>query len=392
MSVESFINRWGGLTEEYKFYNGEVTLRYDKKAHVYLLVTPEGTLEPQDGVTDTVHIIDKSKALVPWGCSMMEQKLLATAQPYRDNTQLGEPESYKFGLDEFGTLIRKAKSAHLEKLEEAGNIGHIAHEWIERYIKAVLSNNQSLVHELLAKLPEDERAANCCQAALDWMQKHNVRWISTERKVYSRTYKYAGTMDGMCLTDSCGGTCCPVPFKDRLTLADWKTSNYLYLEYLLQVSAYQQAHEEEKPDERIDDSWIIRLGKLDAEFDPWHVDRAFYPKHFLAFRNALDLRRSVKAIETDLQSAKDERTKIRKELERQEKEAALKIACKNSGRYKGTRKPTCNGGHPCESCLKRYSEVQEEKALTKSKKSGNLNKEENTDGNSSKRIRSNEVV
>lgn len=387
MSIENFINRWGGMTECYSFYNGEVTLRYDKKAHVYLLVTPEGTLEPQDGVTDTVHIIDKSYALVPWGCKMMEQKLLATAKPAQGDSGL-----YFFNDASLSKWIQEGKSAHLEKLEEAGNIGHIAHEWIERYIKAVLSNNQSLVHELLAKLPEDERAANCCQAALDWMQKHNVRWISTERKVYSRTYKYAGTLDGMCLTDSCGGTCCPVPFKDHLTLADWKTSNYLYLEYLLQTSAYQQAHEEEKPDEIIDDRWIIRLGKLDAEFDPWHVDRVFYPKHFLAFRNALDLSRSVKSIENDLQSAKDERTKIRKELERQEKEAALKIACKNSGHYKGTRKPTCNGGNPCESCLKRYSEVQAEKALTNDKKSGNLNKEDNTDGNSSKRIRSNEVV
>ena len=50
MSLESLIQKFGGVTEEYTFYNGQVTLRYDPKDHVYLLATPDG-LEVQDGVT-----------------------------------------------------------------------------------------------------------------------------------------------------------------------------------------------------------------------------------------------------------------------------------------------------------------------------------------------------
>ena len=33
-------------------------------------------------------------------------------------------------------------------------------------------------------------------------------------------------------------------------------------------------------------------------------------------------------------------------------------ACKNSARYKGIRKPTCNNGNPCEKCVRIYKEKQ----------------------------------
>ena len=79
-------------------------------------------------------------------------------------------------------IIIRAKTAHKEKLEEAGAIGHIAHNWIEEYIKAILAKDLKKVEEVLANMPADERARNACVAALDWMNSHNVRWIGTERK------------------------------------------------------------------------------------------------------------------------------------------------------------------------------------------------------------------
>ena len=100
---------------------------------------------------------------------------------------------------EFENLVLASKTAHKDALEDAGDVGHIAHAWIERYIKAVLYYGAASmqVQELLARFPADDRATNCCLAALDWMRNHNVRWLGTERKVYSRKYGYAGTMDGL---------------------------------------------------------------------------------------------------------------------------------------------------------------------------------------------------
>jgi hypothetical protein len=379
---EAFIRRYGNLTEKYTFYDGQVELRYNVKDHVYLLVTPTG-LVPQDGVTSICHIIDKSEVLIPWGCKMMGQKLIADIPKMQLPT--GEVV-ISIKLEDFEIEVQKAKNAHKEKLEEAGAIGHVAHNWIEQYIKSVLKEDESRKLELLANLPKDERASNACIAALDWMRTHNVRWISTERKVYSRLHGYAGTMDGLCLVDSCDDIkCCPHAFKDRLTVSDWKTSNYLYMEFLMQTAAYQAAFIEMESCDNpngplVTDRWVIRLGKDDGKFEPWHYEWEDFEKHFQCFKDALALSRSVSGIEAQIKERKDvaraEAKRVReaaKKLKEEEiaaeraekkakakadREAALKAACPGAKKYKGLKKPRCNKGNPCDSCLAKFAAVQ----------------------------------
>jgi hypothetical protein len=380
---EAFIRRYGNLTEKYVFYNGEVELRYNVKDHQYLLVTPNG-LVPQDGVTSICHIIDKSEVLINWACKMMGQKLINEIPKMQLPT--GEVIVSQQTLEDFEVFVQRAKKAHEDKLEEAGNIGHVAHNWIEQYIKSVLKEDESRKLELLANMPKDDRASNCCIAALDWMRTHNVRWISTERKIYSRLYGYAGTLDGLCMVDSCDDPkCCPHAFKDRLTVSDWKTSNYLYMEFLMQTAAYQAAFIEMECCENphgplVTDRWVIRLGKDDGKFEPWHYEWEDFEKHFQCFKDALALARSVRGIEAQIKERKDvaraENKRVReaaKRLKEEEiateraekkakakadREAALAKACPGAKKYKGLKKPRCNGGKPCESCLAKYAAVQ----------------------------------
>ena len=283
-------------------------------------------------------------------------------------------------FSEFEKLVLEAKGAHKEKLEEAGNVGHIAHAWIEDLIKAKIAGDRAAEVNQLCKFPDDERARNCCIAACEWMARHNVRWISTERKIYSRKYKYAGTMDGLCIVDSCSDPhCCGTLFSNRLTVADWKSSNYLYSEYLFQTAAYQQAFMEETG-EQVQDRWVIRLGKEDGEFDPWHAGVETFEQDWEAFRLCLMLTRQVRDIKQRIKekaqalalSIKAEKKAARDAKELAEKEAkasakaekkrerleALVKRCKGADKYKGTRKPNCNQGKACESCLAKYAEVQ----------------------------------
>jgi hypothetical protein len=352
--VNSFISRFSGLTEEYKFYDGTVTLRYDPKDHVYLLVKDDGTLEKQEGVTTICHILDKSQVLIPWACKMMAQKILGTI-PSTEELQ-------GLNYDSFTKVVNSSKSAHREKLEDAGNVGHIAHAWIESYIKAVLEKDGPLIEQILGSFPAEDRAKSACIAALDWMHQHNVRWLGTERKIYSKYYKYAGTMDGLCVADSCDNpNCCRSQFKDRLTIADWKTSNYLYVEFILQTAAYKQAYQEETK-QKVEDIWIIRLGKEDAEFEAWHVDLVLAAKGWAAFTRALDLKRAMDEVEGGVELMRDFRKSARK-AERKARQAVNRNEkCPNAVKYKGKRKPICNGGNPCQSCLKKYAEEQEAKA------------------------------
>lgn len=331
MDFDKALKEWGGLTESYSFYNGEIELRFDPEEHIYLLVKGS-ELIPQDGVTTVCHIIDKSTVLINWACKMMAEKLIASV-----HFPIEEMELTK--------LILAAKSAHREKLEDAGVVGHTAHAWIEEYIK---SDNRACI------LPPEERAANCCLAAMDWMNSHNVRWIHTERKIYSRAYEYAGTLDGVATVDSCADVkCCPEPFKNRLSLIDWKSSNYLYTEFLLQTAAYQQAYQEETG-EVIEDRWIIRLGKDDGEFEAWHLVPSTFGDDFWAFECCLELTRAIKNVTNRVKLVKDKIKQEQKQKAREERERQLKVKCKSANKYKGVRPPTCG----CEYCNKLYLDSQ----------------------------------
>jgi hypothetical protein len=343
---------------EYTFnYNPPVRLLFDESCWTYYRVCPDGTLEPCWGVTGVLKIIDKSEALMRWAVrtalARTKKLLMDGGYVYLD----GDTKTlYESVLDD---IITRAKKADREELEAAGEIGHVAHAWVENVIKSILTNDEDRRLELFAKLPVDERAANACIAAIEWMFKHNVRWISTERKVFSLQYGYAGTCDGMAWVDSCDDPlCCPTAFKDRKSLIDWKTSNSLYVTYLMQAACYQHAHQEETG-EKIEDRWIIRLGKDDAEFDPWHVEgEALFHEDMNGFLCALALYKSVHSIEDRVAAFRAVRVAARREIAKIARDAGYAVKCLDADKYKGVRrKKGCNDTEKmCLKCEEIYAQ------------------------------------
>jgi hypothetical protein len=290
--------------EKYSFYDGEIELEYDPIDHVYLL---DNT--PIPSVTQIVKVIDKSAVLINWAVKLTVDKILASVQ-------------FPISEEGFKAIVLEAKSAHRVRLEDASNVGKQAHSMIEERIK----------HDLFGGIllavghPRDERVWNCYLAALDWMKRHNVRWICTERKIYSKTYKYAGTLDGIAIVDSCTDPrCCPNEFKDRYSLIDWKSSNQLYNEYLFQTAAYQYAIEEELGQEIID-RWVIRLGKDDGEFEAWHIEKG-HEEDFTAFLSCLSLTRAIDSVKIRMKERKRRVKMYKKEKEEKNvKEAVIHSA------------------------------------------------------------------
>jgi hypothetical protein len=248
------------LEGPFHFYDGAVTLMFDREEWQYYRVLPNGEMTEVGGVTTPIHIIDKSAALTPWAAKMVVLKALNLFDKYAVGHD-DDVHCKAVRREDFGKLLAEAKTAPRDKLEDAGNIGHQAHTLIEENIKAAFASYNGIVPiykiEAAAGIT-DERVLNCVNAALDWMRVHRVKWLSTERKIYSRSYNYAGTMDGLCVVD------------DRLCIVDWKTSNYLYPEYAYQTAAYQHAYVEETGQD-IEGRWILRLGKEDGKFEPWHT-------------------------------------------------------------------------------------------------------------------------
>jgi hypothetical protein len=357
VSLIIFADGFGDLPV-YKFYNDTVTLLFDKATWKYYKVESDGSRTPQYGVTNVLKIIDKSEVLIPWALkrAMLKLKKLLKEGKYvvgtlAVNDQV-DPHNILFEeiLDD---IIAQAKKASKEDLEDAGEVGHQAHEWIESYILAILSDSENRRLELLSKLPEDERAASCVMAALAWMSEHNVRWLATERKCYSLKYSVAGTMDGLAIVDSCTNTeCCPKSFKDRKSLIDWKSSNGLYGSYLMQAALYQQCYQEETGEE-VEDRWVIRLDKVSGEFDPWYLSgKQLFEQDLAGFLNALALYKSVHQIENRIDEVKAQKRAREKEKVMQERQ----VKCLDSSTYKGVRKKRgCNDSDKlCSTCTKIY--------------------------------------
>ena len=148
-ALDAFVEAFQGVTEPYFFYFVDgiptVELRFQTDEHVYYLVGELGQLTPQDGVTTICHIIDKSNALVPWAAKMVIQKLLRTIPTHvrtaikEDDTETTYTYVPELLLEDFEKIALEAKSAPRDNLEEAGNVGHMAHEWLEFYIKSLIA-------------------------------------------------------------------------------------------------------------------------------------------------------------------------------------------------------------------------------------------------------------
>lgn len=351
--LDDLLVQYGAATEVYWFYNHTVQLMFKKDTWTYYLVESDGSLSAQSGVTSTTHrACDKSEPLMAWAKKRAMEKLKRLVLDQHVSPD-GLIQLYEEELDQ---IIRDAKKADKEEMDAASETGHIAHAWLEKWVKACLGQGDK--DYLLDHMPEDPRAHSCCRAGLHWMVAHDVKWICTERKVYSRKHRVAGTTDGTALVSSCGDpSCCTEFFKDRLSLIDWKTSNALYVEYLLQAGFYQCGIEEEDGVE-IQDRWILRLDKETAEFDPWFAPgREAYKQDLDAFLKTLDMIRAVSVVEDRLADIKGVRKAARIAKEKAEREARDKIACPKSAEYKGSRLSKClPDGSQCLTCAARYAE------------------------------------
>lgn len=242
-----------------KMYNGKVELTFDTYRHEY---TYNG--KKVWGVTSVLQVISKP-ALLFWSANM-------AADYFRDNIKPGE----KYDEIQLELVWKNAKKAHTMKKEEAGSIGKLVHDWVDKYCKGEKP-----------EMPYNEKAIGSINLFLDWVKQHNVKFLINEQPVFSKKYCYAGTLDGVCVVDG------------KMYLFDLKTSSGIWDEYLIQVSAYKQARIEEFPEEKYEGLIILRVGKDEGDFEfKMFKDKKCYLKSFLY---ALGLKQNLELIEKEKQ-------------------------------------------------------------------------------------------
>jgi hypothetical protein len=112
-----------------------------------------------------------------------------------------------------------------------------------------------------------------------WERTHRPAIEHTEIALTSARYRYGGTLDAVGMVEG------------KLALLDWKTSNAVYRDHLIQLAAYKGLWDETNPDRPITGGFhLCRFSKENGEFT-----HHFYPrldaawKQFRLFRRAYDI-------------------------------------------------------------------------------------------------------
>lgn len=207
--------------QEISLYKGEVKLKFFPATHIYMM-NGKRCKSP----TGAIGIIDKSKALMSWQADT-----------------IGEFFEGRLGQAITEDMIAEALIQTDVIKKGAANIGTEAHEWIEQYVKG---NKPAM--------PQSEGAAKAVAGFLDWVKQHKVKFIASEKLVYSKKHNFAGTLDGIAKVGS----------EKKPFLIDYKVSNGLYPGVALQTAAYQLAESEESG-LKFAGRWAIRLSKETEE-------------------------------------------------------------------------------------------------------------------------------
>jgi hypothetical protein len=137
--------------------------------------------------------------------------------------------------------------------DEAGNVGTAAHAMVEARIAG---EDPEKREELLAlDAPGREKARNAFSMYEAWAAQSRLEIVAQEMQLVSETYRFGGTPDAIGRIGA------------ELCLVDWKTSNGVYSDYLLQLAAYRLLWEEVHPDQPLTGGFhLCRFSKEHGDF------------------------------------------------------------------------------------------------------------------------------
>lgn len=213
------------MTKQLKLYKGKVIINFNEDRHLFTDDKGNFILS----VTGATGIIDKSGALMGWVAKMMGLYLLTEKE--KGNDKITEE------------LVSTAKREYRRIKQEAADIGSEIHEWVSRWILGEKP-----------EMPDNEKVVNGVTAFLKFQKEHKLKWLESERYIYSKKYNYAGILDAIAREGK------------KLVLVDFKSSTGIYDDMRFQVAGYEIAYEEETG-KKIDKRIIIRFGKEDGEFE-----------------------------------------------------------------------------------------------------------------------------
>lgn len=213
---------------------GEFVENKETNKHAYYIIDAITKVKTRPaGVTTICGIQDKSRPLLSWAAGLARNHL---EQMVLENKSISINDIYE-ACDLYN--VRK---------KEAANIGDKIHNWCEKYINWRLNLDGCNKPDI----PTIKAVQLGVIAFLEWEDQHKVKFVTSEKIIYSFQYGYVGKMDIEAVIDG------------KLSLTDLKTGNGLYNSVMMQTAAYLRADEEESG-KHYDTRWAIRLSKETEE-------------------------------------------------------------------------------------------------------------------------------
>ena len=175
-----------------------------------------------------------------------------------------------------------------ETKQKAADAGTLAHALIEADI-----------HGLDSYIGLDDyddqvrtNALHAFEAFKEWKGRVKLEIVETERQLVSAKYMFGGTPDAMLVSG-------------KLVLGDWKTSNAIYQDHLIQVAGgYSLLWEENFPGKKLEGVEILRVSKPEEPGDPISFHDHFWgraviemaQRQFILLREAYDLDKRLKSM------------------------------------------------------------------------------------------------
>lgn len=162
--------------------------------------------------------------------------------------------------------------------DDAASSGTIAHSMVEADIRGLPQP------EINGNDPETWRKALSAYAAYaEWRTQTQLKPEQTEVSMICECHQVGGTLD-------------TIMVQGKRSLGDWKTSNSIYPEYLIQLAAYRHLWEVNNPDKPIDGGFhLLRFSKAGGDFAHhfWpNLDEAWTA--FVHMRSLYDLMAKLK--------------------------------------------------------------------------------------------------
>lgn len=192
-------------------------IEFNDTKHIYKVAEKGETLRRVPSVTTILGALDfgKSGAMTGWAARLAADTAAQVLAPYENKPV---PSTVIPGLCE---LMRKAP---MQKRDKAGEAGTVAHDWAEKYARALMDGTR------LPALPKDKQAARLAERIRSFFEREVAEPLLVEAIMASRVggRPYAGTVDLLYRSKRQG----------QMVMLDFKTSNHPDFKHLLQMYGY----------------------------------------------------------------------------------------------------------------------------------------------------------